>query len=70
VTGNPDLPVHRHHLDLVVFSVVLQLMLGLLIALALNRGVKRQALGRRARPRHDPCIVDRPGHRGRNRMAS
>jgi multiple sugar transport system permease protein len=46
VTGNPDLPgVIVTTLIFVVSSVVFQLLLGLLIALALNRGVKRRLWG-------------------------
>jgi multiple sugar transport system permease protein len=46
VASNPDLPgVIVTTLIFVVFSVVLQLTLGLLIALALNRGVKRRLWG-------------------------
>ena len=43
VGANPDLPgVIRTTLVFVVFSVVLQLTLGLLVAMALNRGTKRK----------------------------
>jgi len=46
VTSNPDLPgVIWTTMIFVVFSVVLQLILGLLVALALNRGVKRRLWG-------------------------
>ena len=46
VGANPDLPgVIRTTLVFVIFSVVLQLILGLLVALALNRGTKRRLWG-------------------------
>lgn len=46
VAANPDLPgVIRTTFIFVVFSVILQLLFGLLIALALYRGVKRRLWG-------------------------
>jgi multiple sugar transport system permease protein len=46
VSANPDLPgVIRTTLIFVVFSVICQLVLGLLVAMALNRGTKRGLWG-------------------------
>ena len=71
VTGNEDLPgILWVTLLFVASSVVLQLFLGLLVALALHRGVMRGLPGRLLHPRRDPLLVDRARRRRRHRLAA
>ena len=71
ISANRDLPIILKNTAIfVVASVILQLVLGLLVAMALNRGAKRRLAGRDLHPHRHPRLVDRAGSVRRNRLAA
>ena len=71
VTRNVDLPgILWVTFLFCVSSVVLQLSLGLLVALALHRGMLRGLPGRVAGAGDHPLLLDRAGRRLRHRLAA